>query len=107
MGRACYRRWLFCLAALSPSLAAACTVADPTGTPLNLREEPNGTIVGTLPNGFEVEPLEERRLGTKKWIRVAVDGAPRGWVFGAYVVCRTDGDDSLKAAPMHPRAAPN
>jgi uncharacterized protein YgiM (DUF1202 family) len=33
-----------------------CTVADPTGTPLNIREEPNGKILGTWDNGVRVRP---------------------------------------------------
>lgn len=108
MRRALYRLGLVLLTALLPNLAqAACSVADPTGTPLNVRDAPNGAIIGTLPNGFLVDPLEERRLGAKKWIRVAVDGSPRGWVFGAYVFCQSDGGDSMKSAPMHPRTAPN
>jgi uncharacterized protein YraI len=108
MRKALYRLGLALMASLLTNLAqAACTVADPTGTPLNVRDAPNGAIIGTLPNGFLVEPLEERRLGAKKWIRVAVEGTPRGWVFGAYVICESDDADSLKSAPMHPRSAPN
>ncbi len=103
-----YRLGLASISILSANLAhAACTIADPTGTPLNVRDAPNGAIVGTLPNGFLVEPIEERRLGSKTWLRVAVDGSPRGWVFGAYVTCESEDGDSMKAAPMHPRAAPN
>lgn len=86
---------------------AACSVADPTGTPLNLRETPNGDIIGTLPNGLIVEVLEEQRFGSKIWLRVAVDAAPRGWVFGAYVRCADAEADTMKSAPMRPRVAPN
>ncbi|WP_087149277.1 SH3 domain-containing protein [Pararhizobium antarcticum] len=102
-------RLAFLVALAAHPAQAACTVADPTGTPLNVRDAPNGSIVGALPNGLEVEQLEEHRLGAKTWIRVSVDGAPRGWVFGAYVICSgDDGDiDSQKSAPMRPRASPN
>jgi len=31
-----------------------CTVADPTGTPLNVRASPGGDIIGTLENGAVV-----------------------------------------------------
>ena len=31
--------------------AQKCEVADPTGTPINVRAKPNGRIVGTLRNG--------------------------------------------------------
>ena len=30
-----------------------CSVNDPTGTPLNVRAQPNGEIIGTIPNGEE------------------------------------------------------
>jgi len=108
MRKTLYRLGLVLLAAFPANLVqAACTVADPTGTPLNVRDGPNGMIIGTLPNGYQVEQLEERRLGEKTWIRVSVDGSPRGWVFGAYVICNAGSVESLKSAPMHPRAAPN
>src|SRR5689334_23519987 len=32
----------------------ACVVADPTGTPLNIRTSPNGKIVGRIGNGERV-----------------------------------------------------
>jgi hypothetical protein len=35
-----------------------CKVTDPTGTPLNVRSEPNGKIVGTLANGTLVSITE-------------------------------------------------
>jgi uncharacterized protein YraI len=34
--------------------ALECTVDDPTGTPLNVRSQPNGPIVGALHNGAAV-----------------------------------------------------
>ncbi len=46
---------LVALLALAPSVSQAaerCTVADPTGTPLNLRSAPNGTILDRLDNGL-------------------------------------------------------
>lgn len=47
----------------SPSLLAQaqdrrCIVTDPTGTPLNVRNVPNGRVVSTLENGTEVH-IEE------------------------------------------------
>ena len=41
---------------LGPAWAAGeerCKVTDPTGAPLNVREKPNGKIVGTLPYGVQ------------------------------------------------------
>ena len=31
-----------------------CQVTDPTGTPLNFRDQPNGEVIGALRNGREV-----------------------------------------------------
>lgn len=31
-----------------------CRVTDPTGTPLNLRDAPNGAVVGSIRNGLVV-----------------------------------------------------
>jgi len=79
-----------------------CLVDDPTGTPLNVRTGPNGAIVGTLPNGARVDPLEEATIGTKRWFLVARDGARLGWVFAAYVVCDRGGEEAREAAPVPP-----
>lgn len=35
-----------------------CQVNDPTGTPLNLRNTPNGEIVGALNNGVSVRVVQ-------------------------------------------------
>ena len=70
-----------------------CTVADPTGTPLNIREEPNGAILGTWANGVKVRPYEEKLHNGKVWYaveRIADDNA-EGWVFDPYLKCEEDG----------------
>ena len=90
------------LFAFSPVLAADdCLVDDPTGTPLNVRAEPNGPILTTLQNGISVAVLEERKLGTKRWLLVALAGRQLGWIFGAYVVCPKAGG-AVEAAPRQP-----
>jgi hypothetical protein len=38
----------------SPALDLVCIVADPTGTPLNVRTSPHGPIVSTFTNGLNV-----------------------------------------------------
>lgn len=87
---------------VSPVFAAGeCLVDDPTGTPLNVRAEPNGAILTTLQNGMNVAVLEERKLGTKRWLLVSLDGRQLGWIFGAYVVCPKAGGE-VKAAPNQP-----
>ena len=87
------------------AVAADCIVADPTGTPLNVRAAPNGEILSRLGNGVPVVIVEERARAGKQWARVAVDGQTLGWVFAAYLDCSMP-DDNLKSAPMRPRVAP-
>jgi hypothetical protein len=71
------------LAALSSPAAAGwvwvpnkaptvCAVADPTGTPLNVRSSPkNGTVLGALHNDTLVTVKETATVGSQKWVRVA------------------------------------
>lgn len=76
----------------SDEVGRICTVSDPTGTPLNIREEPNGKIVGTWKNGVRVRPYEERTVKGKLWYateRLAEDNA-EGWVFDPYLQCEED-----------------
>ena len=48
-----------------------CTVTDPTGTPLNVRESPNGKIVGTLANGALVAIVESKDAANgKPWVKI-------------------------------------
>ncbi|MGE0503710.1 MAG: SH3 domain-containing protein [Rhizobiaceae bacterium] len=73
-------------------LGPFCTVSDPTGTPLNVREEPNGKILGTWQNGVRVRPYDEKTHNGKLWYaveRLAEDNA-EGWVFDAYLKCEED-----------------
>lgn len=88
--------------AFAPAFAAGdCLVDDPTGTPLNVRSSPNGSILTTLPNGTAVEVVDEMKIGTKHWLFVARKGERLGWIFGAYVVCKQAGD-AREAAPSQP-----
>jgi uncharacterized protein YraI len=90
------------LFAVSPAFAAGeCLVDDPTGTPLNVRAEPNGPILTTLPNGTSIAVAEERKLGTKRWLLVSRQGERLGWIFAAYVVCPKAGG-VVGAAPGQP-----
>lgn len=85
-----------------PALAAGeCLVDDPTGTPLNVRSAPNGTILTTISNGTRVEVIEEARIGSKHWLFVSRQGERLGWIFGAYVVC-PKGGGAREAAPGQP-----
>ncbi len=76
----------------SDALGKVCTVADPTGTPLNVRESPNGDIYGSWDNGVRVRPYDEQMVKGKKWYgveRLAEDNTI-GWVFDPYLKCEED-----------------
>ena len=80
-----------CLVILSTGAWAQqiCTVNDPTGTPLNVRSSPNGSILGALHNGVEVRVLDTTRAGGRQWAYIVpVDGGKRGWVFGNFLDCQ-------------------
>ena len=65
-----------------------CRVADPTGTPLNVRTFPNGTIVATFKNGDPVTILDSRAFRGSTWVYVGTpDLKPIGWVYRNYVNC--------------------
>ena len=67
-----------------------CRVMDPTGTPLNVRTSPNGTIVGALPNGLLVSVIDRTVDGRgRAWVYIArrASGRPIGWVFREFIAC--------------------
>lgn len=64
-----------------------CTVVDPTGTPLNVRDGPNGAILTTLKRGAKVEVIDHRDHDGRRWALVAHFAEAWGWVFGAYLAC--------------------
>lgn len=72
--------------------ARVCQVTDPTGTPLNVRDRPNGRVVNLLRNGREVYIHETAydRQG-RPWVLVGgyYEGVYRtwGWVFREFVSC--------------------
>jgi endonuclease YncB( thermonuclease family) len=82
------------LAAAAPAHAATavCVVADPTGTPLNIRLQPNGETVASVRNGekllvfFEGAKTDSRG---RVWYEVAMStsAAPDGYVFAEFVRC--------------------
>lgn len=73
-----------------PAFAQVCYVADPTDTPLNIRIEPNGRIVGVIANGTQVTISESRRGdGGRVWvfIRNLDSGRGIGWVYRNFLNC--------------------
>jgi uncharacterized protein YraI len=74
----------------SAASAQSCMVSDPTGTPLNVRATPGGTILGTLRNGSNVsliDTVDDSR--GRRWAEVSARGYSRNvWVFREFVSCR-------------------
>jgi hypothetical protein len=79
-----------CICATGAAAQSRCKVMDPTGTPLNVRSTPQGTIVGTLTNGVLVSIVDHAVDATgKPWAYVArySDAVPIGWVFREFISC--------------------
>jgi hypothetical protein len=71
----------------------ACHILDPTGTPLNVRTAPNGTILSTVPNGLLVSVIDRASdHAGKRWVYVAdtASGRPIGWVFRQFIDCSSE-----------------
>jgi hypothetical protein len=67
----------------------ACVVADPTGTPLNIRTSPNGKIVGKIANGERLRILDQTTENGKEWAYISnAASRPIGWVFRKFLVCK-------------------
>lgn len=71
------------------ALAQTCIVADPTGTPLNVRTAPGGAILGALHNGVAVRITDKTYDESgKSWVYIVpLEGGKAGWVFRAYLDC--------------------
>ncbi|MBD2181133.1 SH3 domain-containing protein [Planktothrix sp. FACHB-1355] len=71
---------------------SVCQVTDPTGTPLNVRDRPNGRIINTLRNGREVY-IQEISYDNKgrPWAKIGgyYNGQYRvwGWVIREFISC--------------------
>ena len=83
---------LIALAAGAPAHAATtvCVVADPTGTPLNIRMHPNGETVARMRNDEKLLVFFEGTMTDscgRVWYQVAIttSAAPDGYVFAEYV----------------------
>src|SRR5215831_10503340 len=74
------------LALASARANEVCTVADPSGTPLNVRSQPkpNGSILGALNNDTSVVVKERRG----QWASIVPESAGKsGWVWAEYLSC--------------------
>jgi hypothetical protein len=67
-----------------------CFVADPTDSSLNVRDRPNGRIVGQIPNGSEVviKAIKKDRKG-KAWAKIIQQNSESssGYVILKYLQC--------------------
>jgi hypothetical protein len=80
---------LLCVSVGSIAFAApakaetVCKVADPTGTPLNIRSYPGGNVVGKIRNGKRVRIIEITRDDRGKlWANIG-----SGWVVREFLAC--------------------
>ena len=65
----------------------ACVVRDPTGTPLNVRQSPGGTVKFALPNGTRVSVQRiERDSRGRDWALITGD-AGQGWAIRTHIGC--------------------
>lgn len=72
------------------SAQSRCRVMDPTGTPLNVRSSPNGTVVGSLRNGTLVTILDRSRdRQGRSWVYIGRyrSGQSVGWVYREFIAC--------------------
>ena len=78
---------LFTISLDPASASQRCMVADPTGTPLNVRRF-NGKVIGALHNGEIVKVLRTGadRQG-KPWAYVAYETNGEGWVYREFISC--------------------
>lgn len=79
-------------AVLPANAEKVCKVTDPTGTPLNVRDEPNGRVINSLRNGREVY-IEDTLYDNqgRPWVKIGgyYNGKYRiwGWVFREFISC--------------------
>lgn len=84
------RKQLLGQPANSNQIQQGCRVADPTGTLLNVREAPNGPIVGSLTNGTSLQIIgNQQDTKGRTWVQIQPlgDDRPLGWAFRDYVNC--------------------
>jgi hypothetical protein len=81
--------------------AETCIVADPSGTPLNVRKSPNGAIAGALNNDVQVS-IRERR---GDWVSVVPQTGKSGWVVRKYLNCT--GSSATPGAELPPTVPTN
>jgi uncharacterized protein len=92
------------LQAMPSASQASCYVKDPTGTPLNVRETPNGAVVDALTNGTLLRVIgTQQDTRGRDWALITRPGEDRalGWAFRDYIAC-----PSTQVAPAPTQPAP-
>lgn len=92
--------------ALACGDGTVCTVADPTGTPLNVRAVPDGKVIASLPNGTEVDVIEHREDGDGHWALVAPYETSWGIVYADYLKCDKQDDMGQMCTVADPSGTP-
>ena len=80
------------LALTTQAAASNCRVADPTGTPLNIRTAPNGQVVATARNGALIQVYDNNDKFDnqgRRWyyVGLSTSSAPDGYAIAAYIRC--------------------
>lgn len=71
----------------TPASGSKCKIADPTSTPLNLRDN-EGKIIGSLTNGLIVSVIKNRQDNRgRPWALVSTQDGKKGWVYREYLSC--------------------
>lgn len=79
-----------CLAVAPAFAQSRCAVTDPTGTPLNIRETPNGEIIGRVTNGAGIRVMNtsfDERGRPQALISPRGRNHVVGWVYREFVSC--------------------
>ena len=86
-----FARYVTCKAGGSGDVVP-CKVTDPTGTPLNIRAEAGGEVIGQVRNGVTVRALERTTRNGQEWVLVEKWGEDSaiGWVYDPYLKCEED-----------------
>jgi hypothetical protein len=83
------RRFLLisAFAILSTGAAAQsrCIVTDPTGTPLNARSRPTGTIPGAVHTGLAAD--RDRDQQGRRWVFAVPQQGQAGWGYREFISC--------------------
>ena len=93
----------------SPSTGhPSCHVKDPTDTPLNVRDTPNGAVVDTLTNGTALKVLGTKQDSRgRDWALITRPGEDQalGWAFRDYIDC-SPAETATPTQPIPPPPQP-